>query len=268
MNLEIFDVEHGACSLITTEEGKQIMIDCGHNASTGWMPGDYLVDRGITRIEALIVTNYDEDHVSGLPNLKDNVSVGWLYRNKSVTAAAIRNLKSDSGMGPGIERLIYEIENVFTGPSGGHDLESLKLVRFMNDYPTDFEDENNLSFVTFVKYQSHSILFPDDLQTAGWQKLLEKRSFRDEITGVSVLLAAHHGREDGVCEDVFGEHNCNPFYIVISDKSKGYQSQETTDYYRRVSRGGPFRGENRHVLTTRRDGNITFNFRSDGWGPI
>jgi hypothetical protein len=42
MYLEIFDVEHGACALINTSNGKRVMIDCGHNAATNWRPGYHL----------------------------------------------------------------------------------------------------------------------------------------------------------------------------------------------------------------------------------
>ena len=66
MILEIFDVEHGACALVTTGNGKRILIDCGDNATTGWEPGSALRRRGIAAIERLVVTNYDEDHVSGI----------------------------------------------------------------------------------------------------------------------------------------------------------------------------------------------------------
>ena len=47
MLLDIFDVEHGACALITTSNGKRVMIDCGHNAATNWRPGSALVLAGI-----------------------------------------------------------------------------------------------------------------------------------------------------------------------------------------------------------------------------
>jgi hypothetical protein len=33
MILEILNVEHGACALITTNAGKHILIDCGDNTS-------------------------------------------------------------------------------------------------------------------------------------------------------------------------------------------------------------------------------------------
>ena len=65
MRLEIFNVEHGACALLRTSNGKLAMIDCGHNSTTGWMPGDELAARNETALNRLFVTNYDEDHVSG-----------------------------------------------------------------------------------------------------------------------------------------------------------------------------------------------------------
>ncbi len=57
----------------------------------------------------LAVTNYDEDHVSGANDLFDRIDIGWLWRNKSVSAAQIKWLKSEDGMGQGIERLVEEI---------------------------------------------------------------------------------------------------------------------------------------------------------------
>jgi hypothetical protein len=42
MELQIFDVEHGACALLTAHNGTRFMIDCGHNSTTGWKPGTYL----------------------------------------------------------------------------------------------------------------------------------------------------------------------------------------------------------------------------------
>jgi hypothetical protein len=47
MHLQIFDVEHGACALLTCDNGARLMIDCGHNSTTGWYPGDYLASLGI-----------------------------------------------------------------------------------------------------------------------------------------------------------------------------------------------------------------------------
>lgn len=84
MKLEVFNVEHGACALLTYDNGERIMIDCGHNASTGWRPGDHLRRLGVLSLRALFVTNFDEDHVSGFGNLIDNVHVVTIFRNATV----------------------------------------------------------------------------------------------------------------------------------------------------------------------------------------
>ena len=65
---------HGGCALLkTTQNGVlwTVMIDCGHknNDRGQWFPGDYLRSQGIYTIDLLVITNLDEDHVSGLPNI-------------------------------------------------------------------------------------------------------------------------------------------------------------------------------------------------------
>lgn len=115
MILDIYDVEHGACALITTSNGRRVMIDSGHNATTGWRPGTFLRNAGIMGLDRLYVTNYDEDHVSGLPDLLSNVAVHSLFRNPSVGPATVRQLKTEDGMGRGIETLVDFAENWFTG---------------------------------------------------------------------------------------------------------------------------------------------------------
>src|SRR5689334_306790 len=119
MILDIFDVEHGACALITTSNGRRVMIDCGDNTSTGWKPGNMLRSRGIGTLDRLIISNYDEDHVSGFENLFSQIVIQVLQRNVSVTADTIRHLKSEDGMGNGINALAHSIDHYFTGGTPG-----------------------------------------------------------------------------------------------------------------------------------------------------
>lgn len=120
MLVEIFDVEHGACAIATCDDQTRLMLDCGQNGLTGWRPGNYLYDRGIMTLDMLAVTNYDEDHVAGLPNMYGRkININWLLRNKSVSSKTIQALKSEDGMGAGIAKLVDAIDNIFTGGTGG-----------------------------------------------------------------------------------------------------------------------------------------------------
>jgi beta-lactamase superfamily II metal-dependent hydrolase len=266
MILEIFDVEHGACAFITTSNGKRVMIDCGHNATTGWRPGTFLRSAGVGFLDRLYVTNYDEDHVSGYPNLADNVRIGGLYRNPSVLAGTIRHLKSEDGMGLGIERLVWSIENYFTGgsPPIVEDYGDTKFTLFWNQYspfadlvPGYFNDENNLSLVVFVSCGQHKFIFPGDMEKPGWRQLLLNPAFVSELHSVNVFIASHHGRENGYCEEVL--NLCSRLDVVImSDKKMGFQSQEILHLYRKHVRGFTYNGNPRHILTTARDGYMCF----------
>jgi beta-lactamase superfamily II metal-dependent hydrolase len=121
-----------------------------------------------------------------------------------------------------------------------------------------FADENNLSLVVFVTCGQHKFIFPGDIEKEGWRQLLRNPTFVAELRNVSVFVASHHGRENGYCEDVL---NLCPGIqaVVISDKKMGHQSQETVSRYRAYARGFGYDGENRHVLTTRRDGRMFFS---------
>jgi beta-lactamase superfamily II metal-dependent hydrolase len=264
MLLDIYDVEHGACALVTTSNGRRILIDCGHNATTGWRPGTFLRSAGITAIDRLCVTNYDEDHVSGLPDLLGNVAVGALFRNPSVLPATIRQLKSEDGMGRGIETLVNSAERIFTGGAAPEfDFGDTSFSFYHNHYgapPFGFDDENNLSLVVFVRCGQHKIIFPGDMEKAGWRQLLLNPAFRQELRDVNLFVASHHGRENGYCKEVMDL--CPRIEaVVISDKKKGYQSQNVDEYQRHAIGVTMDKGDTRRVLTTRRDASMMFEFQ-------
>jgi beta-lactamase superfamily II metal-dependent hydrolase len=271
MKLQIFDVEHGACALLTADNGTRFMIDCGHNASTSWQPGSYLRQEGVSTLEMLAITNYDEDHASGSNNLFDSVSVGWLWRNKSVSGATLKSLKSEDGMGSGIERLVHEIEHTYTGGGVGGTTPQPTFqgldqrLAFYNSYPA-FDDENNLSMAIFLKCHGIGVMFTGDLERAGFAELLKNDSFRQALQSANVYVASHHGRESG-CSAEVASLLSSAFYVVISDKGYVHDTQRTLPFYRQIAKSGPFRGDTRRVLTTRRDGRIGFNFAQGSWGP-
>ena len=112
--------------------------------------------------------------------------------------------------------------------------------------------------MSFVDFDGLGILIPGDLDCVGWQALLELESFRATLQRTSLLVASHHGREGGYCEDVF--EYCKPDVIIISDGSVQYDSQK--DIYRQHATGLPWNvghadQTTRYVLTTRCDGHLT-----------
>jgi len=245
------------------------MVDCGHNATTKWYPGDHLRALGVTYLDMLVVTNYDQDHVSGFINLSTQVTIGNIVRNTSVSPQGIVNLKSEDGIASSaMTAFVNAISGQYHPPGAKAALQfpGIEWTVHLNAYPK-FEDENNLSLVLRLKIGSATFLFPGDLEAAGWKRLLtDDPWFAELVRDTSVLVASHHGRENGVCEELFDTYRCQPNIVVISDDYRQYDTQNTSNYYYSKSVGiENFRGQgNRRVLTTRSDGEIIFRWGDAG----
>jgi hypothetical protein len=139
-----------------------------------------------------------------------------------------------------------------------------------NRYGIDFVKTNNLSLATFIRWGTFTVLFSGDLETAGWRALLRNPGFVADLRTVTVLVASHHGRANGRCEEVF--NIARPEIVIFSDDRKQHESQETDAWYRQRVSGIPVLDSRplgllprmRHVLTTRRDGSLTIQVDRSG----
>lgn len=269
--LRIFDVEHGACAIMASPTGERIaMIDSGHNTTSGWRPSTYIrFSLNRTVLDYLFVTNADQDHLSDLEGLwEQGVDVKVLHRNRSPDANTLRLIKEAQGeLTDDIERFL-KIHAGYTSPVDvpfNTGMGGVTCATYSNTYP-DFTDTNNLSLVVFVKYGTFKILFPGDMEKDGWEQLLRQPAFVQELANTNVLVASHHGRYNGFCEDIF--EYFTPMAIVISDKPIAHSTQEMVPDYRAVvDPNGVIvanQTKRRHVLTTRRDGDIVFTVSPDG----
>jgi beta-lactamase superfamily II metal-dependent hydrolase len=263
VEIRLFDVTHGFCAYVVADNGNVMLIDCGHNQDSGFRPSTYLPNRGCNGIERFFVTNYDGDHLSDLPNLRTALPINILRRNASITADQLRSLKLQGGpIRPGMQALLDMIRTYTGTVTHPPEYPNVDWKVFYNDYPT-FKDVNNLSLVLFLHYGKISIVFPGDLERAGWLALLKNRSFRDELSRVHYFVASHHGRESGYCQEVFDY--CSPEIAIISDGPVRYATQSTD--YGSHARGIRFNSGLRRVLATRKDGMITISQRPEDSRP-
>ncbi len=251
MEITIFDVEHGACSLVKFPSGETMLIDCGHNADTGWRPSLWLKQEGIYNLTNLTISNMDEDHVSDLPNVYKSCPPVSLTRNWYLNSPWVRAVKAEGGIGNGIQAACTMMDN-YTGPSLITNWGETLVERFCHS-PNNFPDENSLSVVTFISYNGIRIVFPGDLTAGAWQAFLKSESFCEKLKQVNIFVASHHGREDGYEPSVF--KLCKPDIIIISDKEIMHDTQEV-DYNQHASGITWNTTDKRKVLTTRNDGTI------------
>ena len=275
MALRIWDVEHGACAMLhhvqNSIAGRLAMIDCGD--TDDWTPAGFIL-RTLRRsqLDYLFITNADQDHISGLQGLWDaGINVGVMHHNPSFGPAAFEAVKRQSGpLTRDAQRYLQNlgtftapIQNPFDSSMGG-----ITATMFWNPWPY-FNNTNDLSLVVFIKFGPFGILFPGDLEGPGWRNHLLQPTFRAMLTDVDVLVASHHGRDNGYFEDVF--EYCHPQVVVMSDKSIVHDTQNMAQtYHKQVIKHHPngvlvrSSSRNRHVLTTRRDGWIQFAVTDQG----
>jgi beta-lactamase superfamily II metal-dependent hydrolase len=233
-----------------------MMIGCGHNATTGWRPSNWLQHYGL-EVTNLTIDNLDEDHVSDLPNLCRLGIIRSLSTNWYVTPDWIRRAKARQGMGPGIATAIAMMEQS-TGVPYQTTWGGMHIARFCHPI-SRFDDVNSLSLVTFVYYGGVRMVFPGDLTQTAWKAFLADPAFLCWLRACNIFLASHHGREDGYCPEVF--KFCVPDVVIISDDSIQYATQKI-DYGPHATGLLWADGSTRRVLTTRNDGKITIEARS------
>lgn len=255
MKFEILNVEHGFCAYAVGRDGGVFLFDCGHGSSV--RPSTYLSRQRISTIRRLFVTNYDEDHISDLVNVRRNLDIEVLTRNWSMTSAQIRALKAPP-ISLAMRELLHMVDS-YTHDVERHLLEpdGLRVWTFCNEYPT-FTDTNNLSLLTFLDVGNISFVLGGDLERDGWARLLQNSHVQELLRRIDVFVASHHGRESGYCRDVF--NYCSPSLIVMSDGPIRYSTQQMASTYARHARGEYFnkdgKREFRKVVTTRNDANI------------
>lgn len=256
MELTIHDVGHGGCITLVHENGNVMMWDCGHNDIK--RPSNFLPTMGISSIDYFFVTNYDEDHISDLPELRNNVRIKSLYRNKSLNTAQLRSLKEETApISNAMNSLLDMIDSYNGGPfNSAPEFPGVTKSIYYHDYSNEMDDTNNLSLVTFLQCNTVKFIFPGDLETKGWAAMLRKPSFISDLSTVDIFIASHHGRENGYYREVFDY--CRPDVVVMSDGPIKYATQEMANIYGQHASGINFNNERRYVLTTRNDGSFTW----------
>ena len=257
MRITIHNVGHGSCISLIHDNGNVMLWDCGQDEKN--KPSQFLLLQGISKIDNFFVTNYDEDHISDLPDLRSKIDIKTLFRNKSISPSQLQQLKlKQSGeVSYAMRSMLNMMESYNSQVVNPSYFPEVHYETFYNKYKFDFDDTNNISLVTFLKCKNSCFIIPGDLEEPGWKHLLKDVNFKNKLRYVDVFIASHHGRESGYCKEVF--EVCNPKVIVFSDNNIKYNTQEMASIYANHATGIIYNNERRRVLSTRKDGSISWN---------
>ena len=186
-----------ADSTLIKYKNKTMLIDAGNNED-GKNIVKFLKDKGISKLDYIVGTHYDEDHIGGLDDIIENFDIGKFY------------LSNGGELGPNyynLEKAAKKKNLTITIPKVGDkidfgdvDMEVMAASKF------DGKNDNNASIVIQAKYGSRKYLFMGDLE----KQEEAKRKWNE----VDVLKAGHHGSNTSTTQEFLNQ--VKPKYVFVS----------------------------------------------------
>lgn len=211
-----FDVGCADCALVTYGDF-HIMIDLGGNNATVI---NYLKDYHISRIDLLVATHSDSDHISGMIDLIEDVYVSEFWCSeyelsldkKSFAFNNILKNLTDSGT---------TVKAVDTSDSLNYQDLSLQVLS-----PTlEYDDDNDNSLVIKATYKETSFLFTGDIS-----KKVEKELINSNTDlSADVIKISHHGSKTASTVDFLQAVNPSLAVISIGYNTYSLPSNEVID---------------------------------------
>lgn len=244
LEIYVVDVGQGDAIVLRMPNGATVLIDGGR----GWLSGNsdpditrFLKSLGVSRLDLVVATHADADHIGGLPNVLKRFQIGSFVHGPDSSGSDLYDeLRRELAIAP------YPVREVFAGEtlSAFGDVE----IEVLNPLPGT--DNNDASVALLVEYGEIEILLTGDIEAATERRLLESGRVRD----IEVLKVAHHGSASSTTEE----------FLEAFDPEIALISVGRGNIYRHPSTMVIERLEERDITTGRTDTMGTLLLRTDG----
>ena len=206
------DTGQGQC-LLLRNHGSTVMIDCGGSISApGKAASDYLCSIGEEKLDLLILTHYDSDHVNGVIQLLELTQVDAIVLPDA--DSPLREEIETFAFQSGTELyVIHEDTTVFYGGE--------ELIVFA---PRSYDSSNDSCLSILTEQQNFQILITGDLDAEAEANLLATCDLPD----IDILVAGHHGSASSTSAALL--RTVAPEKVVISvgaNNRYGHPAEET-----------------------------------------
>lgn len=218
------DVGQGDCILIQTISGNNILFDCG-SSSRKYVGKNVLLPclkyYGIHRLDAVIVSHPDNDHVNGVKEL-----IGFAQKNgidiEQLVLPGIESKEREREFGEYLQMIQTTFGNeckvryLAAGDSWTYAEGTGKEIDFKCLHPKrnmTAQNTNAYSLCILADFGSISCLMTGDLEGEEEQKLAEELDL-ENLSEVAILKCAHHGSRNATSADLLRQ--INPGTAIIS----------------------------------------------------
>ena len=196
------DVGQGDSSLLITPYKKEIiMIDTGGLINSNYQVSDnimlFLKSLGISKINTLIITHGDYDHMGDAINIVGNFKVEKVIFN----CGEFNELEQD------LIKVLDKKKIPYYSCIKELNIDNNKLY-FLNN--KGYGNENDNSSVIYTELENHKFLFMGDAGADVEEDLIQKYNLQD----IDVLKVGHHGSKTSSSKEFVNE--INPEHSIIS----------------------------------------------------
>ncbi|KMY28160.1 competence protein [Lysinibacillus xylanilyticus] len=178
MRVHFIDVGQGDSIFIESPNGKTMLVDGGVKGA-GQNVVSYLKELGVKKLDIVVATHPDADHIGGLIPVLNSIDIGQFYDSGKVhTSQTFEEMLTLIDT----KNIPYNVPK--TGDSIAFDDEINVKVLNANENATD---NNDASIVLKIAYGNVSFLLTADAGVA-----LEKEMMQDDVKA-TILKAGHHG---------------------------------------------------------------------------
>lgn len=240
--IHFIDVGEGD-SILLEIEGKSALIDTG-NLISGPRLVKYLKEKGIEKLNYLILTHPHPDHIGGVFFILPVLKVEKIYDN----GQELGGVRKTWAIYRWYEDLVRKRKNYAVLISGDSlPLGSLTLeVLWPPEVPTS-SDFNAFSLLIMVKGDGFSCLLTGDLTAPGERELLK----REVNLKADLLKVGHHGAEDATTEEFL--EAVSPGIAVVSVDKDNFWGYPSARVLERLKKAGV------KVYRTDRDGDVVLS---------
>ncbi|MEK5479605.1 MBL fold metallo-hydrolase [Paenibacillus sp. FSL R5-0407] len=220
MAVHFIDVGQGASQLIVGPSGKTMLIDAGNNDKEELIVA-YLKKQKVNKIDILIGTHPDADHIGGLDAVIDNFDIGKIYMPKVQS-----NTKTFEDVLLAIQRKGLKI----TTAKAGLTLEwesnvTVKMIAPVNQY----DETNEMSAVIHLSYGSTSFLLTGDAEAGSEKDMISSNA----NLRADVLMVGHHGSKSSTTQAFLNA--VQPTYAVIQVGIDNKYGHPTSEVFQRLN---------------------------------
>lgn len=211
LNIYFVDVGQGDCTLIKTPKGKNILLDGGEGGSSKYDYGKnvvlpYLLDRRISKLDYVMISHFDSDHVGGIISIIKEIKV-----NKVIIGKQFETCENYEEFLNVIKKNKIQIQIVEAGDEICIE-KNLSFYVLWPDSKSMINENvlNNNSLVCKLVYKDFSMLFTGDIEEIAEKSILEK--YENNLK-TDVLKVAHHGSKTSSTVEFL--QKANPKYVLI-----------------------------------------------------